>query len=104
MLEAIHALLERGVGIMNANLQEVAQPAPSLGRDWKPFSDRLAAALSRLKEDQNLILEAEHRQRFVQFAASGASGVRAGVIVSFQQIVTVAAGQAVGSPMPRLGM
>jgi hypothetical protein len=27
-----------------------------------------------------------------------------GVIVSFQQIVTVAAGQAVGSPMPRLGM
>ena len=27
-----------------------------------------------------------------------------GVIVSFQQIVTVAAGQAVGSPMRRLGM
>lgn len=29
---------------------------------------------------------------------------QAGVIVSFQQIDTVAAGQAVGSPMRRLGM
>lgn len=62
---------------MNTYLQEVASPAPSLGRDWKPFSDRLAAALATLSEDQNLILAAEHRQRFVQFAGSGASGLRA---------------------------
>ena len=62
---------------MNTNLQEVAPPAPSLGRDWQPFADRLAAALATLREDQNLVLAVEHRQRFVQFAGSGASGLRA---------------------------
>ena len=62
---------------MNTNLQEVAPPAPSLGRDWQPFADRLAAALATLEDDQNLILAVEHRQRFVQFAGAGASGLRA---------------------------
>ena len=62
---------------MNPTLQEVTPPAPSLGRDWQPFADRLAAALATLREDQNLILAVEHRQRFVQFAGSGASGLRA---------------------------
>ena len=62
---------------MNTNLQEIAPPAPSLGRNWQPFADRLAAALATLEEDQNLILAVEHRQRFVQFAGSGASGLRA---------------------------
>lgn len=62
---------------MNPTLQEVASPAPSLGRDWQPFADRLATALATLSEDQNLILAVEHRQRFVQFAGSGASGLRA---------------------------
>ena len=62
---------------MNTNLQAVAPPAPSVGRDWQPFVDRLAAALATLEEDQNLILAVEHRQRFVQFAGSGASGLRA---------------------------
>jgi hypothetical protein len=62
---------------MNTNLQAVAPPAPSVGRDWQPFVDCLAAALSTLSEDQNLILAVEHRQRFVQFAGSGTSGLRA---------------------------
>lgn len=62
---------------MNTNLQAVAPLAPSVGRDWQPFVDRLAAALAKLGEDQNLILAVEHRQRFVQFAGSGASGLRA---------------------------
>ena len=62
---------------MNTYLQAVAPPAPSLGRDWQPFADRLAAALATLEEDQNLIFAVEHRQRFVQFAGSGASGLRA---------------------------
>ncbi|MBL0147768.1 MAG: hypothetical protein IPP87_03180 [Ideonella sp.] len=62
---------------MNTTLQEVALLAPSLGPDWKPFADRLAAALAKLSEDQNLILSVENRQRFVQFAGSGASGLRA---------------------------
>lgn len=62
---------------MNTNLQEVASSAPSLGRDWKLFADRLAAALAALGEDQNLILVVEHRHRFVQFTGSGTLGVRA---------------------------
>ena len=62
---------------MNTNLQEVAPPVPSVGRDWQPFVDRLAAALATLEEDQNLILAVEHRQRIVQFAGSCASGLRA---------------------------
>ncbi len=62
---------------MNTNLQAVALPAPSVGRDWQPFVDRLAAALATLEEDHNLVLAVEHRQRFVQFAGSGASGLRA---------------------------
>ena len=62
---------------MNTNLQEVAPPAPSLGPDWQPFAECLAAALATLTEDQNLILAVEYRQRFVQFAGSGASGLRA---------------------------
>lgn len=62
---------------MNTYLQEAASPVPSLCRDWKLFAERLAAALATLSEDQNLILAAEHRQRFVQFADSGSSGLRA---------------------------
>ena len=62
---------------MNATLQEVAPPKHTLGRDWRPFVDRLAAALATLEEDQNFILAVEHRQRFVQFAVSGPSGLRA---------------------------
>lgn len=62
---------------MNTSLQEVARPAPSLGPNWQPFADRLAAALKTLEEDQNLILAVEHRQRFIQFAGSGVAGLRA---------------------------
>lgn len=62
---------------MKMALQEVAPSAQLLGREWKRFADGLAAALATLSEDQNLILAAEHRQRFVQFAGSGSSGLRA---------------------------
>jgi hypothetical protein len=62
---------------MNTNLQAVAPAAPSVGRDWEPFVDCLSPALATLGEDQNLILSVQHRQRFVQFAGSGASGLRA---------------------------
>ena len=62
---------------MNTSFQEVPLLAPSLGGDWQRFAERLAAALATLEEDQNPILAAEHRQRFVQFAGSSASGLRA---------------------------
>ena len=68
---------QQGVGAMNTNVQAVAPPAPTLGPDWQPFADRLFAVLATLSEDQNLILAAERRQRFVQFAGSSASGLRA---------------------------
>ena len=62
---------------MNASIQHPTQPSLAGAGDWQPFADRLAAALATLSEDQNLILSVEHRQRFVQFAGSGASGLRA---------------------------
>ena len=62
---------------MNTTLQEVSAPQRLLDRNWRHFADRLAAALATLEEDQNLILAVEHRQRFVQFAGSGPSGLRA---------------------------
>ena len=67
---------------MKTSLQEVAPLAHSLGRAWQPFADSLAAALATLSEDQNLILAVEHRQRFVQFAGSGPSGLRAEAVSS----------------------
>jgi len=67
---------------MNTTLLEVAPPPHTLGRDWRPFADRLAAALATLEDDQNLILAVEHRQRFVQFAGSAASSLRAEAVSS----------------------
>ncbi len=67
---------------MNTTLLEVAPPPHSLGRAWQPFADSLAAALATLSEDQNLILAVEHRQRFIQFAGSGPSGLRAEAVSS----------------------
>jgi hypothetical protein len=62
---------------MNTSLQEFAPSPQALGREWRPFANRLAAALAALEEDQNLVVAVTHRQRFVQFAGSGASGLRA---------------------------
>lgn len=62
---------------MNIALQEVDPSAHLLGREWKRFADHLAAALATLWEGQNFILAVKRRQRFVQFAGSGALGLRA---------------------------
>lgn len=67
---------QQGVGAMNINVKAIAPLAPTLDPDWRLFADRLVAALATLKEERNLVLAAEHRQRFVQFAGSGASGLR----------------------------
>lgn len=44
---------------------------------WAPFKKKLAAVLATLKEDQFLIVSLKHSNRFVQFAAQGAYGMRA---------------------------
>lgn len=48
----------------------------TLSRDWAPFAENLASVLARLQEDQFLILSAKTGNRFVQFAAQGAWGMR----------------------------
>lgn len=63
--------------MLNTTLQDVTPAPHTLGRDWRAFADRLAAALAALGEDHNLILLDGHRHRFVQFTGSGTSGLRA---------------------------
>ena len=47
-----------------------------LSAAWPPFSQKLAAVLEKLEEDQFLILSVKRTNRFVQFAAQGAHGMR----------------------------
>lgn len=44
---------------------------------WLPFTARLRSALSQMQEDQFLVLTLKETNRFVQFAAQGAQGMRA---------------------------
>ena len=44
---------------------------------WAPFVDSLSVVLEQLQEDQFLILSAKGTNRFVQFYAQGAFGMRA---------------------------
>ena len=53
--------------------------ARRISRDWDPFSRNLDQVLSRLKEDQFLILTAKHGNRFLQFSCQGHWGMRAEV-------------------------
>jgi hypothetical protein len=48
----------------------------AVSRDWPIFSEKLASVLSRLEEDQYLIVSAKKGNRFVQFACQGAWGMR----------------------------
>jgi hypothetical protein len=47
---------------------------------WLPFTQKLATALATLEEDQYLVISAKDSNRFVQFAAQGAFGLRAETI------------------------
>lgn len=49
----------------------------SLPVHWQPFAVRLQDAFSRMEEDQFLVLSIKETNRFVQFAAQGAGGMRA---------------------------
>ncbi|MGQ5490712.1 TY-Chap domain-containing protein [Thauera sp. ZXT1-4] len=45
-------------------------------RDWGPFSQNLEHVLGCLEEDQFLILNAKHGERYLQFSCQGAWGMR----------------------------
>lgn len=49
----------------------------SLPAHWQAFGERLQAELSRMVEDQFLVITIKETNRFVQFAAQGAKGMRA---------------------------
>ena len=49
----------------------------SLPAHWKAFGERLQAELIRMVEDQFLVITIKETNRFVQFAALGAEGMRA---------------------------
>lgn len=48
----------------------------AVSRDWIPFTENLTIVLSRLAEDQFLIILAKIGNRFIQFACQGAWGMR----------------------------
>ena len=48
-----------------------------VSKAWQPFADKLAGVLANLAEDQFLVVCAKRSNRFVQFAAQGAFGMRA---------------------------
>lgn len=52
---------------------------PRVSRDWTPFARNLTQVLSRLEEDQFLILSSKHGNRYLQFSCQGAWGMRAEV-------------------------
>ncbi len=51
--------------------------AARLSTAWPPFTERLAEVLGALEEDQYLAITVKGTNRFVQFAARGAFGMRA---------------------------
>lgn len=52
------------------------KPTNNISVAWAPFTNKLAAALETLEEDQFLILSVKHSDRFIQFAAQGSFGIR----------------------------
>lgn len=48
-------------------------------KDWAPFAQQLVLVLSRLEEDQFLILSVKRGNRYLQFSCQGAWGMRAEV-------------------------
>ena len=52
-------------------------PSRKVSSAWAPFAESLASVLEQLQEDQFLVLSAKGSNRFVQFYAQGAFGMRA---------------------------
>lgn len=51
--------------------------AAKRSRDWPEFMRRLSGVLSKLEEDQYLILNRKQSHRYIQFAGQGSYGLRA---------------------------
>jgi hypothetical protein len=51
-------------------------PAKKISKDWPIFTERLTSVLSKLKEDQFLIVSTEDGDQYVQFACQGVWGMR----------------------------
>jgi hypothetical protein len=54
------------------------KPTPStyLSVAWPPFAQKLTAILEKMEEDQFLILSVKRSNRYIQFSAQGAFGIR----------------------------
>jgi hypothetical protein len=48
-----------------------------ISKDWKVFAINLSGVLSKMVEDQMLVISDKHSKRFIQFAAQGSFGLRA---------------------------
>lgn len=62
--------------IDNRAVSDVRHFLASIPRAWTPFSKNLALVLSKLEQDQYLIISAKGSNRFVQFACQGEEGMR----------------------------
>ena len=61
---------------MTSTTKAKPTPASNFSVAWPPFAQKLAAVLAKLEEDQYLVLEVKQSDRFIQFAAQGAFGIR----------------------------
>ena len=62
--------------MIGKSVQSTLARPNGLSKAWPAFVQKLTGVLKRLKEDQFLILSVKHSNRFVQFAAQGAVGMR----------------------------
>jgi len=53
------------------------EESAKVSRDWPVFTERLTTVLSSMQEDQFLTISDKNSQRYIQFAAQGAFGMRA---------------------------
>ncbi len=57
-------------------VSDLCDSKKAVARDWPLFTEKLTSVLSKLEEDQYLIVSAKTGNRFVQFACQGAWGMR----------------------------
>jgi len=63
--------------MVRKSLKSVVDTPHRISVAWPAFVERLAGVLGALEEDQYLVISVKRTNRFVQFAAQGAFGMRA---------------------------